>query len=172
MFFNGRGTCKFAYKCTHYPQISDFWSIYRLILGTIYARSGLKKMEYLFRCIPTSNIAASLPYQRTLVRRKCSAIAKQIMVAIVNSKAITSTLSISLLDTTIYVAQKASTKTIPEPKSCLIRLARALSHEPSALSDLSALISSLSSDTLPYSGFAKFPSLIPILVIFAVFEAL
>src|SRR5674536_401544 len=89
-------------------------------------------MEYLFRCISTSNIAASLRYQRTLVRRKCSAIAKQIMVAIVNSKAITSTLSISLLDTTIYVAQKASTKTIPEPKSCLIRLARALSHEPSA----------------------------------------
>ena len=96
--------------------------------------------------------------------------AKQIMTAIVNSKVNTSTLSIFLLDTTMYAAQKISPKTIPEPKSCMIRLDLTLDNTQSAVFGLSALISPLSSDSLPYSGSAKFPSLIFILVIFHAFQ--
>jgi len=92
------------------------------------------------------------------------------MTAIVNSKVITSTLSIFLLDTTIYAAQKISHKTIPEPKSCMIRLDLTLDHAQSAVFGFSALISPLSSDSLPYSGSVKFPSLISILVIFYAFQ--
>jgi hypothetical protein len=88
------------------------------------------------------------------------------MTAIVNSKVITSTEPIFLPDTMIYAAQKTSKKTIPEPKTCVMRFDLTLGHALPTVFGLSALISPLSSDSLPCSGSAKLPSLIAIFVIF------